>query len=38
MKPGTLPIELFIFATFRLPLQWVAADVPVDLTGYKIRM
>lgn len=39
MTPGTLPITLYAFASFSLPLQWTDnTGAPIDLTGYKVRM
>lgn len=38
MSHDTYQMEIQQGATFRLPLQWLANNVPVDLTGCAVRM
>ena len=37
MTPANLDITIYQGATWRLPMQWVVNNVPVDLTGYTLR-
>lgn len=37
MKPANLDIVIYQGATWRLPMQWIAVDTPVNLNGYGLQ-